>query len=199
MSNSKFVFRTIVLALAGSVLVFLGVGSILADEWTVSTTRTMPVSAAQVAGPIQDLDAWAKWSSIDFQLGNPTERRYTGEAGKPGQESMWGGPLGQAVVTLDAVTDEGVEYRIGYVYREGNVGGKFSGSIRWQATADGVEVSWTEHGKLGSLIERWTNWFGALQDKVQQIQRASLAGLEEHCAELLESGKASANDPASGK
>lgn len=183
MSNTKFVLRAMVLALAGSVLVFLGVGMILADEWTVTTTRTMSAPVEQVAAPVRNLDAWQSWSSIDFQLGNPTKRSYSGEAGKPGQESMWSGPLGQAVVTLDAVTEDGVGYRIGYVYREANVGGKFAGTITWKATASGTEVTWTENGKLGSLIERWTNWFGALQDKVQQIQRASLAGLEEHVLE----------------
>jgi hypothetical protein len=188
MSNTKFVLRTVVLALAGSVLVFLGVGLILADEWTVTTTRTMALPPAQVAGAVRDLDAWSKWSSIDFQLGNPTNRSYRGEAGKPGQEAMWSGPLGQAVVTLDAVTETGVDYRIGFVYRQGNTGGKFAGSISWKPNGGSTEVTWTEHGKLNSLIERWTNWFGALQDKVQQIQRASLAGLEEHVLEQQPAG-----------
>ncbi|MCK5942516.1 MAG: SRPBCC family protein [Planctomycetes bacterium] len=194
MSNTKFVLRTMVLALAGSVLVFLGVGLVLADEWTVSTTRRMPVPAERVAAQVVDLDAWAKWSSIDFQLGNGTELEVTGEAGEPGQEAAWTGPLGRAVIALDGVTADGVDYRIGYAYQHGNVGGKFSGRISWRATDDGCEVTWTESGKLGSLIERWTNWFGALQDKVQQIQRASLAGLEER---VIEAGEAS--DPAAGK
>ena len=33
---------------------------------------------------------------------------------------------------------------------------------------------------MGSLIERWSNWFGALQDKIHQIQRASLESLAQH-------------------
>ena len=194
MSNVNFVIRSLVFALAGSVLVFLGVGQILADSWTVSTTRSMPLKPAQIASAVQRLDEWSKWSSVDFQLGNPTTQEVTGEPGKPGQEAVWSGPLGKAVVTLDGVREDGVEYRIGFLYARGNVGGKFSGNIRWVPTADGVEVTWTEEGRLGSLIERWTNWFGALQDKVQQIQSASLQGLEEHARQQV----AGAGAPGAG-
>ena len=41
MSNTKYVLRTVVLALASSVLVFLLVGLLLADRWQVRTTRTI--------------------------------------------------------------------------------------------------------------------------------------------------------------
>ena len=186
MSNAKFVLRTIVLSLAGSVLVFFGVGQVLASEWTVSTTRVIPASAEQVAGPVVDMKRWADWVALEFPLGNPTTREVRGEAGQAGQQILWSGPLGKAAVTLDAVTSDGVDYRIQYGFGSGaeegtfRAGGKFLGSIRWQADGDGVAVTWSEHGEMGSLIERWSNWFGALQDKVHQIQRASLESLAQH-------------------
>ena len=186
MSNAKFVLRTIVLSLAGSVLVFVGVGQVLASEWTVSTTRVIPVSAQQVSAPIVDMTRWADWIALEFPLGNPTTREVRGEAGQAGQQILWSGPLGKAAVTLDAVTADGVDYRIQYGFGSGQeegtfrAGGKFLGSIRWQAEGDGVAVTWSEHGEMGSLIERWSNWFGALQDKIHQIQRASRESLAQH-------------------
>lgn len=186
MSNAKFVLRTIVLSLAGSVLVFVGVGQVLASEWTVSTTRVIPVSAQQVAAPVVDMNRWADWMALEFPLGNPTTREVRGEAGQAGQQILWSGPLGKAAVTLDAVTADGVDYRIQYGFGSGEeegtfrAGGKFVGSIQWQVEGDGVAVTWSEHGDMGSLIERWSNWFGALQDKVHQIQRTSLESLAQH-------------------
>jgi hypothetical protein len=82
-------------------------------------------------------------------------------------------------VTFDAVTPRSIEYRIGLVLQGGSVGGQFTGSIAWESRDDGVAVTWTEHGEMSTLIERWSNWFGALQFKVQQIQQASLLSLEQ--------------------
>ncbi|MEC7726766.1 MAG: SRPBCC family protein, partial [Planctomycetota bacterium] len=135
---------------------------------------------ARVAAAVKDLRRWQEWSSLEFPLGNPTERQVSGESGAVGQEVVWSGPLGKAAVTFDAVTPRSIEYRIGFVLQGGNVGGKYTGSIAWEPRDDGVAVTWTEHGKMSSLVERWSNWFGALQDKVQQIQQASLLSLDNH-------------------
>lgn len=186
MSNVSFVFRTVVLSLAGSVLVFLGVGQLLADEWTVATTRVMAASSAQVAAPVVDMSRWEDWCDLNPPLGNPTTREVRGAPGEAGQQIEWRGPLGRAVITLDAVTPGGVDYRLEFGLGSGSedgvfrAGGKLSGSIRWEPRDGEVAVTWTEHGSLPTLIERWSKWFGALQEKVRQIQRASLSALEEH-------------------
>ena len=182
MSNTKFVLRTIVLALGGSVLVFYLVGLALADQWLVSTTRTIPVPAAQLAEKVVDLRQWPTWSAVDFQLGNPTKREFQGEAGKPNQIATWRGPKGIATVLLTRVAESDVDYSIGFKFGpEGETfGGKFTGTISWNQQGNDTEVTWSEHGKLINLLQRWSNWFGALQVKVAQVQRASLAGLEEH-------------------
>ena len=82
---------------------------------------------------------------------------------------------------LTRVEDGLVEYAIGYKYGPDgdSFGGRFTGSITWQSTGEGTELTWTEDGELVNLLQRWSNWFGALQEKVGQVQRASLAGLEE--------------------
>ena len=58
MSNTKFVLRAVVLSLAGTVLVFLGVGQVLANEWTVSTTHVVSSDEARVAAAVQSLRRW---------------------------------------------------------------------------------------------------------------------------------------------
>ena len=189
MSNTQFVIRAIVFSLAGSVLVFLGVGQLLTDEWTVSTTKRMSVSPEAVAGAVKDLRRWDEWSAMKFTLGSPTRRSYEGEKGAPGQVEIWTGPLGRATVTLDAVTESGVDYRILFGTGTGEeagtfkAGGKFTGSIRWEEADSAVDVTWTERGQLSSTIQRWSSWFGALQLKVQTVQRASLHGLSDMLSE----------------
>jgi hypothetical protein len=132
-----------------------------------------------------DLREWPTWSEVDFELGNPTAREFTGVAGAAEQTATWRGPMGIATVLVTRVedgVDAGVvEYAIGYKYGpEGDsFGGKFTGSIAWQIKGEATEVTWTEDGELVNLMQRWSNWFGALQVKVGQVQRASLAGLEE--------------------
>ena len=121
-----------VLSLAGTVLVFLGVGQVLANEWTVATTHVVSSDEPHVAAAVQDLRRWQEWSSLEFPLGNPTERLVSGESGAVGQEVLWSGPLGKAAVTFDAVTPRSIEYRIGFVLQGGNVGGKYTGSIAWE-------------------------------------------------------------------
>ena len=185
MSNTTYVLRAAVLALASSVVVFLSVGIILADSWRVQTTRTFSSPPATIAERLVDLREWPTWSEVDFELGNPTIREFTGDAGKPEQAATWRGPMGIATVLVTRVedgVDAGVvEYAIGYKYGpEGDsFGGKFTGSIAWQVKGEATEVTWTEDGELVNLMQRWSNWFGALQVKVGQVQRASLAGLEE--------------------
>lgn len=181
MSNTKFVLRTVVLALGGSVLVFYLVGLALADQWLVTNTRTIPAPAAQLTDKIIDLRQWPSWSAVDFQLGNPTKREFQGEAGKPDQTATWRGPKGIATVLLTRVEEGAVDYTIGFKYgpKGETFGGKFTGTIAWQGELNETVVTWTERGELINFLQRWSNWFGALQVKVAQVQRASLAGLEE--------------------
>ena len=105
MSNTIYVLRATVLALASSVLVFLGVGSILANSWKVTTTRTIPASPARIAAKLVDLREWPVWSEVDFELGNPTTRKFEGVAGAPEQTATWRGPMGIATVLLTRIED----------------------------------------------------------------------------------------------
>ena len=185
MSNTLYVLRATLLALASSVLIFFIVGLILADSWKVTTTRTIPAPPSRIATELVDLRTWQSWSEIDFELGNPTTRKFDGEPGSAQQAATWRGPMGIATVLVTRVEnneDAGVvEYAIGYKYGPDgdSFGGKFTGAIAWQAKGDKTEITWSENGELTNLMQRWSNWFGALQVKVGQVQRASLAGLEE--------------------
>lgn len=181
MSNTTYILRAVVFSLAGSVLVFFLVGMLLADSWQVQASRSIPATAEQVAAKVVDLGQWSDWSALDFQLGNPTEQEVRGVAGQSGQIATWSGPMGVASLELTRVASESVDYLIHYQYgaSEQSLGGRFVGSISWQPEELTTMVAWVETGELDSFVQRWSNWFGALQDKVQQVQRSSLAGLAE--------------------
>jgi len=181
MSNTKFTLSTIVLSLAGSVLIFLAVGMMLADQWQISTERTIDAEPARVEALLTDLNRWVEWSAFDFQLGAPTKRTVLGEPGVVGHRAEWQGPMGTATLALTRVEDDLLEYSIVYQWAQqaGTFGGKLTGSVAWLATGDRCQITWSERGELATLIQRWNNWFGALQEKVRAMQRASLSGLEE--------------------
>lgn len=205
MSNTQFVLRTVVLAIAGSILVFLLVGLLLADSWEVKSTRTIAAKPAVIAERVTDLSRWAEWCTMDFKLGNPTERTVEGDKGAAGQVATWRGPKGLAVFKLTRV-DGGtggkgaVDYMIGYKFGPDaeSFGGKFTGTVEWQPAGEGTDVTWIENGELDSLVMRWSNWFGALQDKVQQVQRASLAGLDEDIRRKQDKAPGEQNTPEAG-
>ena len=112
MSNTKYVLRTVVLALASTVLVFLLVGLLLADRWQVRTTRTIAAPVERLQPLLVNLRLWPQWSVIDFELGNPTTREFQGEPAQANQSATWRGPQGIATVIWsyprgEAITKDG--------------------------------------------------------------------------------------------
>ncbi|HEU4420182.1 MAG TPA: SRPBCC family protein [Planctomycetota bacterium] len=173
-----------VLALAGMVLVYLGVGAILANEWQVDATRTVAVSAEEVGALVRDFRNWKKWSSMEARLGPQTTLEVTGEAGTVGHRMKWSGNQGQATLTMCAVAPGAIDYEFhsqGPQETQMLLRGK--GRVEWVADGTGCRVHWHDEGKWDSLAGRWIGWFGALQERVKEIQATSLAGIERAVAE----------------
>ncbi|MCB9878637.1 MAG: SRPBCC family protein [Planctomycetes bacterium] len=179
MSKARFVMTAVVLSLAASVVVFVAVGQVLVAQWQVSTSRSLAAPPARVAALLVDLDRWAEWSAVRFELGAPTNRRVEGQPGTVGHAGIWEGPIGSATLRFTAVREDGVEFALRYEFAGGGLDeGRLSGKVEWRADGAGTLVTWTEGGRLDTLMARWSNWFGALQDHVRQVQGASLGGLE---------------------
>jgi hypothetical protein len=180
-SATQNFFKTLVLMLAGSILVLFGIGAILSTEWRVETTRRLRTTPLALATQLTDLRAWMKWSLADIHLGAPTETRIEGEVGRVGQRVVWTGPLGRSVLTLLAVLPDAVEYSYGYE-RAGEAGlpsANGSGRIQWTVAGAECVVLWRESGVWDNVIARWWGWFGAKQEKVAQFQISSLQSLQE--------------------
>ena len=170
------VFRVVVLVLAGFVLVYLGVGSLLAKSWSVTTRGVVPAAPERVAAAVSDLGNWASWSPLDVPLGPETRRESFGVAGAAGQRIVWSGPQGVVSFEFVDVTPAHVDNAL----RAGDQGGPAlkTGRIAWAASADGTRIEWREGGDFPDLAARWFGWFGAIQERVRGFQQASLAGLQ---------------------
>lgn len=171
-----------VLALAGMVLVYLGVGYMLADRWQVDTTRTVNASAERVGALVKNFATWATWSSMQANLGPNTRREITGQPGTVGQRITWTGSLGTATLTMTTVDATAMGYdfhlrRPDQSEAEAELRGR--GALRWRAEGGGCSVAWHDEALLDSLPLRWFGWFGALQEHVREIQGTSLAGLQQ--------------------
>lgn len=170
------VFRTVVFVLAGFVLVYFAVGSVLARSWSVTTVGVVPAPPAKVAALVSDLQAWGDWASMDVVLGPGTERTVVGAAGQAGQRVTWRGPQGAVSLELTAVAATHVDY----VLRAGEAAGPAlkAGRIAVAPAADGARVEWREGGDYPDLAARWFGWFGAMQERVRMFQQGGLAGLQ---------------------
>jgi hypothetical protein len=63
------------------------------------------------------------------------------------------------------------------------------GSIAWVASGGGSLVTWVDYGTWDSLVGRWVGWFGALQERVRQVQGTSLEGLQQWFSNPEPAGK----------
>ncbi|MEO6598142.1 MAG: SRPBCC family protein [Planctomycetota bacterium] len=180
MSKVRFVFKSMVLAMTGMVLVYLGVGQILVDDWRIDTTRVLQASPVEVAAFVQDLGTWSKWSSTDANLGPPTVRTVAGERGAKGYGITWTGPQGRAMLVVTGGGADAMEYEfIGQGPDDTEPRSRSRGHIEWVAEGAGCRVLWRDEGSWGSTVGRWFGWFGALQERLREVQGASLQGLQQ--------------------
>ena len=117
-SPAQVVFRCAALSLAGLILVFYGVGALLADRWSVTSERPVPGTPAAVAALVGDLRTWERWAAVQVELGPNTARAVEGEAGKPGQRLVWTGPRGKAALEVTALDAAGLSSAARAFYAE---------------------------------------------------------------------------------
>ena len=173
------VFRTTALALAATILVFLGVGMLLDERWDVTTERVVAATPAAVRPLIVDFRTWDEWSGMTVELGAGLERKVEGESGQIGHSVEWSGAQGTAVVRIAKLTDSQLDYE--YLTRragETDLAVVATGTIGWRAEGDGTRVTWFDGGVWPTLVHRWIGWFGVLQESVRRMQNVSLGGLE---------------------
>lgn len=156
MSNTKVVLKTMVLALAGSVVVFCAVSPLLADRWSIETTRTIAAPPDRVRALFGDFDEWEKWSTYKVAPGVQVERRVDGAPGTPGHRVTWSDPGGATWLTLVAVDDGGLRFeqrsRAAADPHDTLVS---RGHVTWRAEGAGTRVTWRDEGAWSHYFERW--------------------------------------------
>jgi hypothetical protein len=184
MATSQVMLRAMVFSLAGMVLVYFGVGFMLADEWTRETSRTVEAPPQRVAALVEDLGTWPQWSAMDSRMGPETMRKVSGEPGTVGHQVAWSGRQGVATLKFTDVGPDFVQYSYGVEGPEGEKQAwSATGRVSWTAVDGGLRVTWTDRSRWDSFAGRWFAWFGAPQERIGQIQAASLEGLAVELAE----------------
>jgi len=179
MSPTARMFRTLVLALAGTIVVFFAVGYLIADRWDVDSSRVITAPVERVEPLLHDFAAWQEWSGMTVELGAGMKREIEGTPGQPGHRVVWSGAQGDAILSLVKVVPGRIDYEFHSRRADEPEPTKVaSGSIAYREDGAGTRVEWHDEGELRNLIERWIGWFGALQEQVRQIQNSSLAGLQ---------------------
>lgn len=177
------VFRTTVLAMAATILVFLGVGMLLDERWDVTSERVVPATPAAVRPFIVDFRTWDRWAGMTVELGAGVERQVDGEPGTVGHSVEWRGAQGTAVVRIAKLAEGRLDYE--YLTKragEGDLEAVATGWIEWAAEGDGTRVKWYDGGAWPTLVHRWIGWFGVLQESVRRMQDVSLEGLAREAA-----------------
>ena len=172
-------FRIVALALAATVVVFVGVGYLLTDRWSVDSDRLVTAPVERVEPLLRDFKAWQAWSGMTVELGAGMEQKFSGDPGSVGHQVMWTGAQGDAILRLAAIGPGRLDYDFLSRRPEDAEPTLIArGHIVWRTDGEGTRVEWHDEGELRNLIERWIGWFGALQEQVRQIQGSSLAGLQ---------------------
>lgn len=176
-------FKTLVLTMAGTIVVYYGVGLILANDWHVETTRTIAQPVEKVAPVLTDFGTWKDWSLMDANLGPQTRREVSGTPGTVGHAISWFGAQGSAQLALTQVQLGSLHYEFSrQLPDEATPLVRGQGILTWQADGTGCKVTWRDEGSWDSMPGRWIGWFGALQERMRQIQSSSLEGLERAAA-----------------
>lgn len=174
--------KAMVFALAAAVIVFVGVGWALADEWRVETARRIQAPPARIGALLTDLGSWSKWSAVSIDMGPQTKVEVSGQPHVTGQAITWSGAHGVGRMRVESVTDGAIDYVVESRGAGASDWKRFSeGRIEWRADGDGCATRWLEHRRCDSLPERWFAWFGAAQEVVRGMQVSSLTGLQQEC------------------
>lgn len=182
-SRVGFVFKTMVLSMAGMILVFLLVGSMLASRWSVDTHRVLAAKPDRVAAAVLDFGTWQDWCRLEVTMGPETQREVQGKPGEVGHALVWTGRVGTARLELSKAEAGRAEF-VFHLQMQGEVAwllGTHS-VITWTAEGDGTKVDWLDEGEFDTLALRWFGWFGAIQEGRRQSQVSSLQGLERFAA-----------------
>ncbi len=182
-SPVRFVFKAMVASMAGIIVVYFGVGLLLADAWTVETSRTLAAPPERVGALIGDLARWPDWAKLDVTLGPETQRTLEGAAGQPGQAIVWRGQQGTARFTCTALSADAAEFEFSRQLADGSSPGSGSATrLAWAPEGGGTKVTWRDSGSWPNLAGRWFGWFGALQESLRRVQNGSLGALEQAAA-----------------
>ena len=190
-SSTAFVFKAMVLSMAGMVAVFLGVGMVLASSWEVASKRTLQADPLLVKELLGDLRTWSRWYAVQPNLGSPTKSEVLGQPGTVGQQLVWSGPLGVARLVLVKVDADGLQFeqRLEPAASQGEVLSRGYVGLNWQAEGNNCVLRWRDGAKWDNLMLRWFGWFGALQDGCKTVQSASLEALQRELEASRPAGK----------
>lgn len=177
MSHTRFVMVVLLASVAAVLVVFFGVGSLLARDWQVETVRTLRGDGQRLAALVRDLAVWPQWAAIAIDRGPQTERSIVGAPGSGEQRIVWKGPRGDVALVANAVGERSIDYWIGTPDAASTPWAR--GHLEWQVEGDGCRVRWVEGGPFEDLVMRWIGWFGAAQERVKQIQGSSLVALQQ--------------------
>jgi hypothetical protein len=179
MSTTRTVLRALVFSLAGLVLVVVGVGLLLADHWQVQTSRTLAAPPERVGALVHDLSGWGKWSAWDLKVGAQSQRTVEGSPNAVGQRLVWSGAHGTWALTVTALSPGSLDYRYERIVDAEHppLPGSNTGSVTWAADGGGTRVTWTDRGTWDNFVLRWFGWFGAIQERVREMQSSSLVAL----------------------
>jgi hypothetical protein len=171
--------RILIASIAGVVVLYFVIGSILPRQWQEETTMRIPAPPSRVVPLLADFGKWQQWSAISATARADTRVDVEGPPASVGHQLAWRTGDNQAMLRLSRVGDDGVAYDFLTALGAGSeLRAQGHGEVRVTPDADGSVVHWRDTSSVDGLTERWFAWFGAQQDAARRFQEASLAGLK---------------------
>jgi uncharacterized protein YndB with AHSA1/START domain len=156
----KWLIRGVV-AVVALVVLLLAVGMLLPSQFKVQRTLQIAAPADRVYALIADPREWKRWSVWNQRDPN-MQVEYSGSPAGAGARWSWRSDTeGQGAMHFtDAVANERIVYQLSFP----EFGMRSTGVLALQPAANGVNVTWTNEGDMGSSpVNRW---FGVFMDRL---------------------------------
>lgn len=150
-----------VVGLGALLLLFAAVGLALPSQFRVERSVAIAAPAEKVYLLIASPAEWRRWS-VWNQRDPKMQMEYSGPSAGVGARWSWRSETegNGAMEFTDAVPGERLAYRLSFP----DLGMQSSGQLRIEPAGDGVQVSWSNEGRMNS--NPVNRWFGLFMDRL---------------------------------
>lgn len=142
--------KTLIFVLSTVLVLFLVIGFFLPNDYRVESSVVIAAEKQKVFDVVSDLETWPEWTTWSREFDPQCKWTFEGARSGTGAVMRWDGDPERLrtgeLRLVDASVERGVDYEL--LFSDKNF--RTKGSIAFTPDAQGVRVTWSNTGELGS-------------------------------------------------